>query len=157
MMGASNSNDMCIYTKEKKPKTATEPIRCLKVVRRVHDGYVPYFWYGVTYKLGKTYKESEYGSDKLKSPLKGYHRYGIGFHSYTLNNPNAYQLMPHDHESFAILECEIPVGTRYFEGLSNTRYCVLHPLFLTETSYLSERIKVVRELTEEEIQRFGGK
>ena len=47
---------MCLYTRQDKPKTATEPIRCMKVVRRIEgdEGYKPCFNVNlIVYRIGE--------------------------------------------------------------------------------------------------------
>lgn len=49
---------MCLYTSQEKPKTATKPIRCMKVVRCIkgEEGYKPCFNNTnlVIYRIGET-------------------------------------------------------------------------------------------------------
>lgn len=53
-----------------------------------------------------------------------------------------------------ILECEIPEGTLFFEGHSN---CFPPECGLSQFGYVSEYLKVNRELTEEEIEKLPYK
>lgn len=84
---------MCIFTKQRVPKVADKPIRCLKVVRRMHYEYVPYYYGGIVYNVGKTYYEPMFCTDGRKfSNEVDYNFFGKGFHSFTINNPNARKL-----------------------------------------------------------------
>ena len=49
----------------------------------------------------------------------------------------------------AILECEIPVGAKYYKGISN---CFSERHQVDENGYTSDKLHIIRALSEEEIK-----
>ena len=152
---------MCLYTMQIKPEVAVIPIRCLKVVRRNKDGYFPlYFYDKVTYHIGETVtddcfkKESENGG-RLYEVYYGFHTYTSGNHNVKELYFNYFKEDVWNGVALVVVECEIPVGALYYKGYSN---CI-HPLgdadVVTEIGYVSDKLKIVRELSEEEINALN--
>lgn len=121
---------MCLYSKEYGASCAKEPIKCYKVLRRYDENdsvfyYSPY--YGdraidsLTIKgelpycaLGKvTVVENKIGlNDGNFKVTKGFiHTYKDFF---------AAELIAWPEDSYSIFECEIPVGTEYYEGVDDS-------------------------------------
>lgn len=162
---------MCLFTNDKKPKTAGLPgVRCLKIVRKtVHpDGTVAYrspfaLEHPVSYRIGQVAEMRGDIIEDLKlcnfkvdctwlSDLhkKYSHICNHGLHTFHPESDwrKVYDRLleildyPEDsRESLAVLECRIPHGTNYYEGMSNcmTEEC-------DERGYASERLKVEREI-----------
>jgi hypothetical protein len=122
---------MCLYSKEYRASCAKEPIKCYKVLR-CYDGDdgVYYFspFYGdraidsLTIKgqlpyraLGTvTVKENEIGLNCGKFKVtKGF------IHTY--KDFYAAELIAWPERSYSIFECEIPVGTEYYEGVDDSQ------------------------------------
>lgn len=115
---------MCLYSKEYGASCAKEPIKCYKVLRR-YDGYYFSPYYGeraidsLTIKgqlpyraLGEvTVIESALNCGKFKV-TKGF------IHTY--KDFNDAELIAWPERSYSIFECEIPVGTEYYEGVDDS-------------------------------------
>jgi hypothetical protein len=157
---------MCLKTKQVKPCIAKDAIPCVKVVIRNDDGtYSPIFAYGVTYTVGKntTYKTSpEYvaHANQGSSACEMMYEDGdvtYGLHSFKPNVNAIKQLYKWCYEEgnfsmskVAVIECEIPKDTLYFEGQGY----VFSDLFMDQSGYTSEYLYVKRELTQEEIDNL---
>lgn len=153
---------MCLKTKQVKPCIAKDAIPCVKVVIRNDDGtYSPIFAYGVTYAIGKntTYKTSpDYKQDSIICEMMnedGDVTYGL--HSFKPDVNAIKQLYKWCYEEgnfsmskVAVIECEIPKDTLYFEG----KGYVFSDSFMDQRGYTSEYLYVKRELTQEEIDNL---
>lgn len=53
-----------------------------------------------------------------------------------------------DRNDVAILECEIPVGAKYYKGISN---CFSERHQVDENGYTSDKLHIIRALSEEEV------
>lgn len=154
---------MCLKTKQVKPCIAKEAIPCVKVViRNDDDTYSPIFASGVTYTIGKntTYKTSpdyvahanQGGSACEMMNDRGDVIYGL--HSFKPNVNAIKQLYKwcckeggFSMSKVAVIECEIPKDTPYFEGKGH----VFSDSFMDQSGYTSEYLYVKRELAQEEI------
>ena len=121
---------MCLYSKEYGASCAKEPIKCYKVLRRYegNDG-VYYFspYYGVRdidsltiegqlpfYALGKvTVVENKSGLNC------GNFKVTKGF-IHTYKDFCSAELVAWPERDYSIFECEIPVGTEYYEGVDDS-------------------------------------
>lgn len=197
---------MCLYVKRRptdleyecpSPSVATEPIRCLKVVRKISTldprpdigvttDYLPPIrdYYGFKYYIGETahmggvcFKNEPCSENTLRATvsgcmaahLKGYkHEVNYGLHTYRPDSQGArflYDALKHQierkngsatqdedqpgsKEETVILECEIPAGALYYEGVSEESDSV------DTRGYASDRLHVVRELTPEEVEKL---
>ena len=197
---------MCLYVKRRptyleyecpSPSVATEPIRCLKVVRKVHipdpnsgmDETVEYKppirGYGFRYYIGETVGMGDFrfenapcrenilqatASDCMTASIMGYeHEVNYGLHTYRPDSQGArflygalkHQIERRDNEALffpsrtrtgwdepVILECEIPAGALYYEGVSEESNSI------DTRGYASEKLKVLRELTPEEVEKL---
>lgn len=170
---------MCLYTSQEKPKTATKPIRCMKVVRRIkgEEGYMPCFNSTslVNYRIGETVRIYPNEVSDFREPYcareeiavgcyvdyakKGREFYKVtrGLHAYTYGNKNVGRLLAlKGTDKYVVLECEIPEGASYYEGHSNVTYSIWEIGFMTETSYCSDSLRVIREVPLSEIFKSGG-
>lgn len=59
-------------------------------------------------------------------------------------------------DKYVVLECEIPEGASYYKGHSNVTYSIWDIGFMTETSYCSDSLRVIREVPLSEIFESGG-
>ena len=152
---------MCLYTRQSEPFVAFSPIRCLKVVDVVGGEFVPHFVYDsrIRYVVGE---ETCIGDDEEKRFLDakgcGYTLVSInavvhGLHVFSEGNALAAQfdgvMAP-----VAVLECEIPVGARYYAGwvtYFDSVYCPEH------TAYCTERLRVIRRLGDDEVEELKKK
>lgn len=201
---------MCLYVKRRptdleyecpSPSVATEPIRCLKVVRKVHipdpnsgmDETVEYKppirdWYGFRYNIGETVGMGDFlfenrpcmentlqaiVSGCMAASLMGYeHEVNYGLHTYRPDSQGArflygalkQQIERRDNEDgeapffpsgtrtgwdeAVILECEIPAGALYYEGITEESESV------DTRGYASDRLTVLRELSKEEVEKL---
>lgn len=153
---------MCLYTSQSKPKVTSEPIRCIKMVRKRKDGsYLPYFCFtcqSTIYRIGEVTSmhcdENKIDPDYLKTDkelfeipekcCKGYNRYFVERGIFTFNPNNSEWKAAYHHavlrnSTTVLLECEIPAGVKYYAGKSNCLF--------GEKSYASESIKVIREIS----------
>lgn len=148
---------MCLKTKQIMPCVAKDVIPCVKVVIRNDNGtYSPIFAPGVTYAIGKHTPYNAYinqgGSTCEMRNEDGDVTYGL--HSFK-PNVNAikqlyewcYKDVNFDKSEVAVIECEIPKDTLYFEGRGH----VFNDPFMDQSGYTSEYLYVKRELTQEEI------
>lgn len=170
---------MCLYTRQDKPKTATEPIRCMKVVRRIEgeNGYEPCFKHydGIVYRIGEMVRIFPSEVSDFRKPdvvVDSFYNVGVrsfypvqvgecykvsrGLHVYTYYNENVVKLLTtkklfDESTKYAVLECEIPKGALYYEGHSNVNYSVYQASILTETSYCSDSLRVIREIPVSEL------
>ena len=152
---------MCLYTSQNKPKVAKKAIRCMKVVKRKGDcEYSPMFcWQNrdVSYRVGCETKIMYFEGDEFAEPLnvepcsdvitEEYWRVEHGLHSYTVGNRNISTIVSLYENKYVILECEIPVGALYYEGHSNMVHSPSDERFESETSYCSDRLSVIREVS----------
>ena len=166
---------MCLYTNQEKPKTATEPIRCMKVVRRIEGEEWYKSCFNVThlavYRIGEMVRiHSNEVSDFRKPydvdidgldigvhrfyPAKNgeYYKVSRGLHAYTYGNKNVVRILNlKETDEYVVLECEIPKGATYYEGHSNVTHSTYEMGFLTETSYCSDSLRVIREVPVSEL------
>lgn len=162
---------MCLYTNQEKPKTATEPIRCMKVVRKNVEGqFLPlvYRGYGnsISYTIGEETSILPFERESFATPLpieaetiitKEGFQVDRGLHTYTMWNISILCLAKRWTKStYVILECEIPVGALYYEGHTNTLYSPLSPLMTDETGFVSDKLRVVREVPLLELEDILG-
>lgn len=157
---------MCLKTEQWNKRNAEEAIPCVKVVIRNNDGtYSPIFASGVTYEVGKhtTYKTSpdyvahvHQGSSACEMINEdGDVTYGL--HSFKPNVNAIKQLYEwcytdgnFSKSKVAVIECEIPKDTPYFEGEAY----VFSDKRMDQSGYTSEYLYVKRELTQEEIDNL---
>ena len=134
---------------------ASSPIRCLKVVDVVGGEFVPHFVYNsrIKYVVGE---ETCISDDEEKSFLD-VKRFGNavvhGLHVFSEGNALAAQV-GEVMAPVAVLECEIPVGSRYYAGwltYFNTVYCTEY------TAYCTERLRVIRRLGDDEVEELKKK
>lgn len=197
---------MCLYVKRRptdleyecpSPSVATEPIRCLKVVRKITTlppspdkptsvEYLPPIrdYYGFRYYVGETARMGGLSFDNRPSEentlqatvagcramsLMDYgHEVNHGLHTYRQDSQGARFLYSALKEQIdrvelegsfdterrnvwtepAILECEIPMGAHYYEGVSE------ESMNVDTRGYASDRLTVLRELSKEEIEKL---
>ena len=175
---------MCLKTNSTRKSTAKNPIRCLKVVAvsNTPDGPVYHSFYAfngsIKYKIGSTADmnngrefKSElctfpyYGSDELHKDAPNFkRRVEAGIHTFSPESNAArsvyewakqesefYNNDLSDRDDVAILECEIPTGAKYYKGVAtcfNERYQV------DERGYVSDKLHVIRVLSEEEVKNL---
>ena len=153
---------MCLITKQSKSKIASEDITCYKVLLKLENEIndtvfyispVRYFTYfsnrtdldNKVFKAEKAYWLENYPGDDLKQ-------------TYIDNEPVSYELnsgffhmykdydsavkavkiiVPREKESYAVFECVIPKGSRYYEGVTS--------IYLLP-SIASDRLKIVKQI-----------
>jgi hypothetical protein len=79
-----------------------------------------------------------------------------GLHAYTYYNENVVKLLTTKElfdksTKYVVLECEIPKGASYYEGHSNVNYSPYQANILSETSYCSDSLRVIREVPVSEL------
>ena len=145
---ASKNKIMCLYTSQRVPKIAESPIRCLKVVDVVGGEFVPHFVYNsrVRYVVGEetcTFLDAKRFGNAVVH----------GLHVFSEGNALAAQV-DEVTDPVAVLECEIPVGARYYAGsvtYFSAAYCHGH------TAYCTERLRVIRRLGDDEVEELKKK
>lgn len=136
---------MCLYTKNKKAKTASEDLVCYKVLIKNYGTHsccvTPYAGYVVEF-------DKELVADGQKSinhlRMQDFHtNYGVKsgfFHTY--ENYNDALMVARDIKlnkrftSCYVAKCIIPKGTNYYDGLTACGYCKEY----VAKSYASERL-----------------
>ena len=139
---------MCLTTKTSVCSVSEKEIKCYKVLlwdegiyvtpyqktfvpKRVMEGYLPFFADG----------EINIGLDYCEETLSGSYLIGKGFiHTYkylgsALDFKKHLEIM-HSGYVCGIFECEIPIGTKYYEGQDD----------FFETSFASEKIMFKKQL-----------
>ena len=127
---------MCFVKKLKNPLTASEDIEVYKVFRKVVSYFNKPEYYTGPYKMDFIYENvnGEYTCNDFGKEIES----GcVGFHSFK-NFNDAVRLMDNcnmwalDHESYEIIPCIIPKGTKYYEGY----------FFNSQETYVSEKIQL---------------
>ena len=172
---------MCLKTNSTRKSVAKKPIKCLKVVAvsNTPDGPVYHSFYSfngsIKYKIGGTADMND-GRTKTKDKLRTLPYYGDGLHYGALDFKRRVEAGIHtfspegdaarsvyewgkkesEHynnvfsvrDDIAILECEIPVGAKYYKGVAT---CFNEHYQVDERGYVSDKLHVIRALSEEEI------
>ena len=168
---------MCLLTNNKNSKVAKKPIRCMKIVSAITENgetrYMSFYGFDGTleYKIGETISMNPEGThQKLRSAVVPqfsqsgdmHYRVGPGIHTF-LPEANGVRSLYEwgkkdliwngDSSSIkiAVLECEIPAKARYFEGIAT---CFNKGSGVDEHGYVSNKLHVIRALTEEEIEKM---
>ena len=104
---------MCLFTNQKKPLIADRDIICYKIVRRTrYSRRFESLYTHFPYELGKTYKKHFWNRVvKEKTLISESRIYGGVFHSYRRIQSH------HPADNLAYVQCIIPKGTKYYEGL----------------------------------------
>jgi hypothetical protein len=146
----------------------------MKVVRRIEgeDGYKPYFNGAnlVVYRIGEMARIHSNEVSDFREPYCFRDEIAVGFyvnytkkygevykvtrglHTYTYGNKNVVRLLDlKKTDEYVVLECEIPKGATYYEGHSNVNYSIYEIGFMTETSYCSDSLRVIREIPVSEL------
>lgn len=152
---------MCLYTNQYKPIKADKPIRCLKVVEKIspddanHTIGISCFKLTVVkpciYTTGKRTGMIKDNKSKMIPTInykfmdKNYMYMVInGLHSFKINDLEPWKhliaWMITKKRNPALLLCEIPAGTLYFEGAHN---CISD----NELGYVSEALDVISEIS----------
>ena len=172
---------MCLKTNSTRKSTAKNPIRCLKVVAvsNTPDGPVYHSFYSfngsIKYKIGGTADMNDgrgikhklctlpyYGFDALREGVPDFRRrVEAGIHTFSPEGDAArsvyewgkkesefYNNELSDRDDIAILECEIPAGAHYYKGVAT---CFNEQYQVDESGYVSDKLHVIRALSEEEI------
>lgn len=156
---------MCLYTNQRKPLIADKPIKVYKIVnkRKTDDGNFEYlsllkYTTPVRYNPGScarmlelTYTDEnlirEFNEAQI-SNLNYYIPYKVNRGLFTFDaevddwkSTAQYFLKLIYKKAFdvAVLECEIPVGAKYYKGFT---YC-----YCKESAYVSDTLKVIREIS----------
>ena len=153
---------MCLITKQSKSKIASEDITCYKVLLKLENEIndtvfyispVRYFTYfsnrtdldNKVFKAEKAYWLENYPGDDLKQTYidnepVSYELNSGFFHMYK-DYDSAVKavkiLVPREKESYAVFECVIPKGSRYYEGVTS--------IYLLP-SIASDRLKIVKQI-----------
>lgn len=139
---------MCLTTKTSVCSVSEKEIKCYKVLlwdegiyvtpyqktfvpKRVIEGYLPFFADG----------EINIGLDYCEETLSDSYLIGKGFiHTYkylgSARDFKRHLEIMHPNSVWAIFECKIPVGTKYYEGQDD----------FFETSFASEKIMFKKQL-----------
>ena len=139
---------MCLTTKTSVCSISEKEIKCYKVLlwdegiyvtpyqktfvpKRVIEGYIPFFADG----------EINIGLDYCEETLSDSYLIGKGFiHTYkyfgSASDFKKHLEIMHPNSVWAIFECEIPVGTKYYEGQDD----------FFESSFASEKIIFKKQL-----------
>ena len=157
---------MCLYTNQRKPLIADKPIKVYKIVnkRKTDDGNFEYlsllkYTTPVQYNPGscarmledeniiKEFNEAQISNLNYYIPYKvnrGLFTFDAEaddwkstaqYFSQFENNT----VLKCEIEDIAVLECEIPVGAKYYKGFT---YC-----YCKESAYVSDTLKVIREIS----------
>lgn len=166
---------MCLKTNSTRKSVAKKPIKCLKVVAvsNTPDGPVYHSFYSfnssIEYKIGGTADMND-GRTETKDKLRTLPYYGVpdfkrrveaGIHTFSPEGDAArsvyewgkkelehYNNVLSDRDDIAILECEIPTGAEYYKGVAT---CFSEAYQVDERGYVSDKLHVIRALSEEEI------
>lgn len=156
---------MCLYTDQRKPLIADKPIKVYKIVtkRKTDDGNFEYlsllkYTTPVRYNPGSCARMPElmHTDENLIrefnkaqiSNLNYYIPYKVNMGLFTFDaegndwkSTAQYFLKICNKKVFdiAVLECEIPVGAKYYKGFT---YC-----YCKESAYVSDTLKVIREIS----------
>ena len=146
---------MCLVTEQLKPKIASKDITCYKILLLTSDNFYisPYRHF--------TFFENQVNPKKVFKAKKSWWTINIhgddlelfndnGIDAFTLNSGvfHMYKdydsavkaikwLVPREKESYAIFECVIPKGSRYYEGFTS-----IYRL----PSIASDKLKVVKQI-----------
>ena len=153
---------MCLVTKQSKSKIASKDITCYKVLLKLENEIsntvfyvspVRHFTYfsnrtdlnNKVFKAEKAYWLENYPGDDLKQTYidnepVSYELNSGFFHMYKDYDSAVKavkRLVPREKESYAVFECVIPKGSRYYEGVTS--------IYLLP-SIASDRLKIVKQL-----------
>ena len=146
---------MCLITEQLKPKIASKDITCYKILLLTSDNFYisPYRHF--------TFFENQVNPKKVFKAKKSWWTINIhgddlelfndnGIDAFTLNSGvfHMYKdydsavkaikwLVPREKESYAIFECVIPKGSRYYEGFTS-----IYRL----PSIASDKLKIVKQI-----------
>ena len=146
---------MCLITEQLKPKIVSKDITCYKILLLTSDNFYisPYRHF--------TFFENQVNPKKVFKAKKSWWTINIhgddlelfndnGIDAFTLNSGffHMYKdydsavkaikwLVPREKESYAIFECVIPKGSRYYEGFTS-----IYRL----PSIASDRLKIVKQI-----------
>ena len=146
---------MCLVTEQLKPKIASKDITCYKILLLTSDNFYisPYRHF--------TFFENQVNPKKVFKAKKSWWTINIhgddlevfndnGIDAFTLNSGvfHMYKdydsavkaikwLVPREKESYAIFECVIPKGSRYYEGFTS-----IYRL----PSIASDKLKIVKQI-----------
>ena len=146
---------MCLITEQLKPKIASKDITCYKILLLTSDNFYisPYRHF--------TFFENQVNPKKVFKAKKSWWTINIhgddlelfndnGIDAFTLNSGVFHMytdydsavkaikwLVPREKESYAIFECVIPKGSRYYEGFTS--------IYLLP-SIASDRLKIVKQI-----------
>ena len=141
---------MCLLTKERKMRTATEDIICYKVLlyHEPTGKYLSPYNQNFEWDVDKKGAISAKGRVNIAKAgnLFGYFVNGGAFHTYKEYNAPARLLFLSDARNkdaknefkLALATCVIPKGTKYYHGRTSTG---LTP-FLLEDGYASKKLKI---------------
>ena len=173
---------MCLKTNSTRKSIAKKPIKCLKVVAvsNAPGGPIYHSFYSfngsIEYKIGGTADMND-GHEESKSKLCTLPYYGFklrdgvpdfkrrveaGIHTFSPEGNAArsvyewgkkeseyYNHLLSDRDDIAILECEIPTGAEYYKGVAT---CFAEHYQVDESGYVSDKLHIIRVLSEEEIE-----
>ena len=153
---------MCLITKQSDAKIASKDITCYKVLLKLENEinntifYVSPFWHftyfsnrtdldNKVFKAEKTYGlESVHGDDLKPTYIDNepvsYELNSGFFHMYKDYDSAVKaikRLVPREKESYAVFECVIPKGSRYYEGFTS--------IYLLP-SIASDKLKIVKQI-----------
>lgn len=165
---------MCLLTSNTKPSVSSQGIKCIKVVRKcigkdnnteytslfdLHD--IVKYNIGEITRMGDRYKfeakpRSSWWYTGFVSKSSYSYYCGPGIHTF---KPDAVKAWKNVYDwakdefkkgypdiiGISVLECEIPAGIKYFEGIST---CLSDNTIL-EYGYCSESVRVIREIESE--------
>lgn len=157
---------MCLYTNQHNPRKTDKPIRCLKVVEKISpDNANPTI--GIScfkisviepciYTIGKRTEMKKDDECKMIHTVnytfmdKTYmYMIDNGLHSFKIDDSEPWKpliaWMISKKRNPALLLCEIPAGTLYFEGIHN---CIS----VGEPGYVSEVLDVISEISVKKYQ-----
>lgn len=144
---------MCLFSNTKIPTVAESDITVYKLVsyEKGKTCYHPiYFEHELEYKLGETISpSSSYDSSNVKTCTFPFNRethffIGKGFiHSAkTINNLKKYfDSINFEKFGYAILQCRIPEGTKYFENITAEEYA-------SEKLFLEKEVETLNQFDE---------
>lgn len=155
---------MCLYIKKEdfKVKTATEDIKCYKIVDKVVDGVYCSMYQGFSYRQGSHYKEKfslsvenpenkfgisrpngEYEIYRTKAFPQGLYGFDAEIDKVFVFGKNGFHAFKDIEKKdvygtgFVAIECIIPKGSRYVEGID---------LAENKPAYFCEEIRVRDEI-----------
>ena len=146
---------MCLVTKQSESKIASEDITCYKVLLLTSDNFY------ISPHRHFTFFENQVNPNKVFKAKKSWWTINIhgddlelindnGIYAFTLNSGFFHmykdydsavkaikRLVPREKESYAIFECVIPKGSRYYEGFTS--------IYLLP-SIASDKLKIVKQI-----------